>query len=860
LPRLGDALVSAFIRTQRALALVRADPDGSGRIVKANEPLAELTARTGSGLIGADVLAALGCGRRSEARELMRLVLEGELPSADLHSRLVRPDGRVMSLEIDLAGAGGDPLAGRLMLVAARDITAEVRAAEERRVRDVMTSALAAAASVEGSVSALLPALADTLGFAFGAGWRVDEQADELRCDALWEAGSGTKSYATLSRELPLERGVGLPGRAWEAGAPVSTIDLPAEECPRAPVARQDQLCCGVAFPIFVGRELHAVFEFATTMQRDVGPPLLSLLAELSTEMSGVLTRKRAHERKSGMALLLVEDNAFIARLVGEMLMQQPTPLELVHVECLADARASLAASRPACVLLDLTLPDADGLQSLLEVRSAAPDVPVVVLTGTEDEELAVRAVQEGAQDYLVKRKVDLDGLGRAIRYAIERKSAEQQLLQHELSDRLTGLPNRILFLDRVRVALSRAKPGCLSVLLINLDRFRLLNDSLGHEWGDRLLLAAADRIVQAVPAGASVASFGGDEFAVLLDDAPVGRAMRLGEELAESVSAPYELSGESVHITATVGVATNVGNGCAAESLVAQADTALSRGKEWDGPRCEVFDEALREELRERLALQTGLHGALAEGQLRLHYQPLVSMADRQLIGFEALVRWHHPERGLIGPGEFLPLAEESSLIVPIGRWALDEAVRQLVTWDLERGDRPPLVVHVNLSARELAEPDLVEAVAATLRASGLSPERLCLEVTETSLVGDLERSARTLLALRELGVGIALDDFGTGYSSLSYLERFPVTVLKLDRSFVSAVGSRGKQAIVAAIANMADALGIPALAEGIETEQELERLQALGYSLGQGWLFGRAAPPGDARPLVAPTTSAVR
>jgi diguanylate cyclase (GGDEF)-like protein len=856
-PRLGEALAGAFARTHRALALVRADAKGDGRIVWANASLAGLTARTGNGLAGADVLDALGCGRRPDARDVMRALVDGEMASAFLQSRLVRPDGRLMSLDIELSGADGDPLTGRWVLVGARDVTDEVRAAEARRVRDVMTSVLAAAGSVEGSISALLPALADALGFAFGALWRVDEQAGELRCGALWEAGSSTNSFASLSRELPLDRGIGLPGRAWETGAPVATVDLCGEDCPRAPAAARDGLCCAVAFPIFVGSQLHGVFEFAATAQRDVGDHLLSLLTELGAEMTGVLTRKRAHERHAGTTLLLVEDNAFIARLVAEMLVAQQTPLELVHVESIADARAALAASRPACVLLDLTLPDADGLQSLLAVRSAAPDVPVVVLTGIDDEEMAVRAVQEGAQDYLVKRRVDLDGLGRAIRYAIERKRTEQQLLEHELTDALTGLPNRVLFMDRVRVELARPGRGFVSVLLINLDRFRLVNDSLGHQWGDRLLIAAAERIVHTAPAEASVASFGGDEFAVLLQDTATDRALQLAEELVEAVSVPYELNGESVHVTATVGVATNAEGGASAETLVSQADSAMSRAKEFDGPRCELFDEALQEALRERLALQTGLRAAIEGGELRLHYQPLVSLADRHVVGFEALVRWQHPERGVVLPDGFLPLAEESALIVPIGRWALEEAVRQLVAWGPGAGDRPPPVMHVNLSARELAEPDLVEVVASTLRAGGLSPQRLCLEVTETSLIGDLERSARTLQALRELGVGVAIDDFGTGYSSLSYLERFPVTVIKLDRSFINALGSAGKRAIVAAVGNMAEALGMPALAEGIEREEQLEQVRALGYTLGQGWLFGRPVPADEARSLSAPIAS---
>ena len=855
-PALGEALTGAFLHSGRPLALVRALRDGTARIVQANEAMADLTARTGEGLVGADVLDVLGCGRRPEARDLMRGLVADRPTTVTLQSRLIRPDGCVRSIEIDITGAEGDPVAGRWVLAGARDITADVHAEESRRVREVVATIMAETASVQGAISALLPAVGDALGFTFGALWHPDAAGGELRCGAVWEAGVSTTSFAALTRGLPLGRGEGIPGRAWADAAAVSTGGLSAEPDPRAGAAAQDELTSAVAFPVFVGSELHAVLELATPARREVGAPLLSLLDDLGTEIAGALARKQAQERSPSTTLLLVEDNAFIARLVAEMLSAQGMELELVHVALLADARETLAASRPACVLLDLTLPDASGLESLEEVRAAAPDVPVVVLTGTEDEELAVRAVQQGAQDYLVKRKVDLDGLGRAIRYAIERKTAEQQVLQHELTDRLTGLPKRVLFTDRVRVALARAQPGRLTVLVVNLDRFRLLNDSLGYEWGDRLLLAAAQRIVQSVPPGASVASFGGDEFALLLEDTPPQETLRFAQELAETISAPYELGGEAAHVTATVGVATNVGDGCTAEILLGQADTALSRGKEYEGPRCEVFDESLREELRGRLGLLNGLRAAVEDGQLRLHYQPLVSLAGRRLVGFEALVRWQHPERGLLPPGEFLPLAEETGVIVPVGRWAVREAVRQIAAWDAEGLGDPALVVHVNLSARELAEPDLVDSVKETLRAANVGAERLCLEVTETALVTDLGRSARALSGLRELGVSVALDDFGTGYSSLSYLERFPITVLKLDRSFVSSMGIGGKQAIVSAVASMAAALEIPALAEGIETEQELEQLRALGYDLGQGWLFGRPVPPEKARDLLAGVT----
>jgi EAL domain-containing protein (putative c-di-GMP-specific phosphodiesterase class I) len=240
------------------------------------------------------------------------------------------------------------------------------------------------------------------------------------------------------------------------------------------------------------------------------------------------------------------------------------------------------------------------------------------------------------------------------------------------------------------------------------------------------------------------------------------------------------------------------------------------------------------------------------------LHYQPLVALSTGDLVGFEALVRWEHPERGLVPPDAFLPLAEASGLIVPIGRWVLGEATRQLAAWTAEGSASSSLVVHVNLSARELAEPDLVQAIASAVEQAGIDPHRLCIEVTETGLIEDFERSAATLAALRELGVGMALDDFGTGYSSLSYLERFPVGQLKLDRSFVRGLDGQSKQAIVSAVATMAAALHLPAVAEGIETQEQLEQLRGLGYTLGQGYLFGRPLPAALALPSATPHKAA--
>jgi EAL domain-containing protein (putative c-di-GMP-specific phosphodiesterase class I) len=286
----------------------------------------------------------------------------------------------------------------------------------------------------------------------------------------------------------------------------------------------------------------------------------------------------------------------------------------------------------------------------------------------------------------------------------------------------------------------------------------------------------------------------------------------------------------------------------------MADADTAMSRGKELGGNRCEIFEEAVRQRVRERSQLEAGLRNAIERGELRVFYQPIVQLDTRAIVAYEALVRWQHPEFGLLPPAAFMEVAEQSGLVVALGDWVLDETCAQLAAWHAAFPGRRDLCVNVNLSARQLGDPCLEDKVLAAIRAHGLEPSHLCLEVTETALVEHMEETVPRLHALKAHGIGLALDDFGTGYSSLSYLQQFPVNVLKLDRSFVTALRERGEDAIVAGVANMAHALGLPPLAEGIEVDEDIARLQALGYTHGQGFFFARPQEPGAAIRLLEP------
>jgi len=448
--------------------------------------------------------------------------------------------------------------------------------------------------------------------------------------------------------------------------------------------------------------------------------------------------------------------------------------------------------------------------------------------------------VQEGAQDYLIKGQVDARLLGRSINYAIERKRAEVQLAHQALHDALTNLPNRALFLDRLGQALSRLdRHGtCLAVLFLDLDRFKVVNDSLGHGAGDCLLDAVARRLNDVLRTGDTAARFGGDEFTILCEDITgEHQAMAIADRVAEALSAPFALEGEEeVFVRTSVGIALTSDGTERPEALLRDADAAMYRAKERGGGVYEVFDDAMRARAVRRLETENALHRALERGELAVRYQPQVSLVDGRVQAAEALVRWQHPEHGLLGPVDFIPTAEETGLIHPIGEWVLEQACRQAGLWPNGTS------VSINLSARQCAHPDLVDMVAQALQTTEVDPAKVLLEITETAVMEDLDASAAVLGRLKALGVRLAIDDFGTGYSSLRALQRFPVDELKIDGSFVAGIEEDGEtRAIVAAVVSLAHALGLRTVGEGVETGEQAKRLTDMGCDLAQGFHFFR-------------------
>ncbi len=433
----------------------------------------------------------------------------------------------------------------------------------------------------------------------------------------------------------------------------------------------------------------------------------------------------------------------------------------------------------------------------------------------------------------------------------VTERRARGELIAHQaIHDPLTGLPNRLLFVDRLRRALAESDgTEHVAVLFLDLDMFKVVNDSLGHPAGDRLLVALADRLRSAIRPHDTVARFGGDEFTVLCSgvrDESVARD--LAHRIASTVAQPIALSEGEVFVTASVGIALSGGELETPETLLRNADAAMYRAKEHGRARVEIFQSESHDRAVHHLRTGNELHRALERGELRLHYQPIVSLEAGRITGFEALLRWEHPQRGLVRPDDFVGLAEETGLVVPIGSWALEEACRQTAHWRATGSD---VSISVNLSPRQLAEPGLTDDVARVLHVTGIAPEALWLEITESTLMHDAETAVRTLGSLRGLGVRLAVDDFGTGYSSMSYLKRFPVQALKVDRTFVDGLGREPEDsAICTAVVSLAHALGLRAVAEGVETPEQLAELRTLGCELAQGYLFGKPVPPEEYGP----------
>ncbi len=467
---------------------------------------------------------------------------------------------------------------------------------------------------------------------------------------------------------------------------------------------------------------------------------------------------------------------------------------------------------------------------------------------------------RDGSYRWMLNRGLAVrDEDGRASRMAgsqtdiTDRKHAEEQLLRDAFYDGLTGLPNRALFLKLLERALDRLKrvgTYLFAVLFIDLDRFKMVNDSLGRAAGDQLLIGIARRLENCISAGDTLGHMGEDEYVILSEDlTDLNDATRLAERIHQAfIDAPFNLAGQDVFCTISIGIALSQPHYDRPEDLLRDADIAMYQAKTLGRSRTKLFSTAMQAIAKERLRLETDLRHALERQEFYLHYQPIVTLETQRINGFEALVRWKHPKRGQVSPGEFIPVVEDNGLIVPLGSWVLREACCQLRTWQQQFPDIQPLTMSINISGNQFAQPELVRQVADILQETGLRPQDLKLEITETVIMDHAKSAIAMLSDLKSLGVQLQIDDFGTGYSSFSYLQRFPTDNLKIDRSFIMGMGTDDdSHEIVQAIVTLAHNLGMTVTAEGVETNEQMTFLKAMGCDYGQGYFFAKAVDHHD-------------
>ncbi len=743
-----------------------------------------------------------------------------------------------------------------------RNITARKRDEALVRLEHTVTRCLAEAESAEAALSAVLRAVCEAESWECGRYFVADEAAGLLRFSQAWGlAQPAVEQFIARSRLLTYRRGQGLSGTVWASGEPLWLSDVSKD--PRASGSSRGATDAGAGLsggsfvlPVIAEGRTIGILSFSRSGTREPDARLVQAMRVIGSQI-GVFVQRQAAlvaVRASQAKHLRYQDK--IARFGqsalagGDASALVKEAVQSVLEGLRADAVAYLEpGARGAMEVRALVGAQGSDWDSAMGSKAAVP----VRSEGRQRGLLC--AVSRAGGAYAAEDLNFLDAAASVLSTGLQRIESESRLAFLAQFDPLTGLPNRALLADRFAqmIVQARRRGLQLGVLFVDLDEFKLVNDTLGHAAGDELLREAAARLKAAVRDGDTVARISGDEFAVVLADLSRQEdAALVAQKIIDRLAAPFELRGKETFVTASVGIAAFPGDAGDAEALLGAADAAMYRAKQSGRNTFQFFTAEINQRTRARAQLGAELRRALERDEFVLAYQPKYDLATRRPCGAEALLRWMHPERGVVSPTEFVPVLEETGLIVAVGEWVLERACRDLKAW--AAAGAPALPVAVNLSARQFRQSGLDQRIAAVLSAAGVSPKLIELEITESQLMHDPDQAIRTMRSLREQGIGIAIDDFGTGYSSLAYLTRFPVAALKVDRSFVAGIQRQESDAtIVRTIIEMARTLGFTVIAEGVEHAAQVEFLRKFGCHQAQGYLFAWPMPADELRALIS-------
>ena len=852
------ALLRAIIDTVPANIYVK---DAEGRFSLANKAWLKERNLSDKSIVGKTVFDIFPAELAEMAAAQDREVMRTGVPILDIEQRVVvkTPEGgrsqpRWLSVtKVPMVDASAKIIG---TVGTSRDITERKLSAQRREMEHAIASVLADAITVEEALPRVIQTICEGLDWDCGFHWSWDKPSELLRCREHWyRPANGMDEFVQASLGTVNEAPVavsstpsgGLVRRVWVGATPVWLPDVASmPDFRRAPAAMRADLHGAFAFPIMMEGRPWGVMEFFSHEIRKPEEALLQIVLAIGRQVGQFIRRKDSEQA-------LRESEEQFRQLAGN----------IPQVFWICDARQHRAVYiSPA--FQEITGLDPEKLMARAHgwLDAVHPDDRQQVIAARKEAasgnyDHTFRIVKpDGSMRWVRDRAFPVyDASGSVYRIAgvcediTEKKAAEERLSQLAHFDILTGLPNRALYLDRMRQAmtLARRHDRATGVMFLDLDRFKVTNDTLGHSAGDQLLKQVGERLAACIREGDTVGRFGGDEFGIVLADMRSPDDARLvAQKILDVLQSPFELEGHEVFITASVGISLYPADSDDETELMKNADAAMYRAKESGRNRYEFYSSEMNARSLQRLNLESNLRRALERGEYLLHYQPKASLATREITGFEALLRWTAGGEKLVSPADFVPLLEDTGLIVPVGEWVIEAACRQLVTWR-EAGVQP-VPIAINLSARQFRDKNLAATIERILRAHEVDPRLIEIELTESSLMVNTDEAVRTLSHLKSLGVRLSIDDFGTGYSSLAYLRRFPLDTLKIDRSFVNDVTTHADVAnITRAVIDMSHNLGLKVVAEGVETEAQLAFLDAAGCGEMQGYYFSRPMPAAD-------------